>query len=172
LLRAVNVGGRKLPMARLREICGGLGWKRVGTYIQSGNVVFEAPGQDGPLEQALEAAIHAEFGLDVPVVVRSAAEWAELAAANPFAQAAREAPNRVQLIVSKRPLAADAADKLMARAQAGERVEAAGGGLWFHFPDGVARSKLTPSLIHKACGSPATGRNYRTVLKLREMLES
>ena len=35
LLRAVNVGGRKLPMAELRALCGELGWEDVRTYIQS-----------------------------------------------------------------------------------------------------------------------------------------
>ena len=172
LLRAVNVGGRKLPMAALRETCGRLGWTQVATYIQSGNIVFEATGSDAALEAALEQAIAREFGLDVPVVVRSRAHWAKLAAANPFARAARDAPNRLQLLVSKRPPAADAADKLAARAQAGEQVAAAGGGLWIHFPEGVARSKLTPAAIDKAIGSPATGRNYRTVIKLKEMLEA
>ena len=171
LLRAVNVGGRKLPMAKLREVCAELGWKDVATYIQSGNLLFDASGKDGALERVLEEAIEAEFGLDVPVIVRSAAEWAKLAASNPFRQAARDAPNRLQLLVSKKPPADDAAEKLMAKAQAGEQVKAVAGGLWFHFPEGIARSKLTPSLIDKACGSPATGRNYRTVIKLKEMLE-
>jgi uncharacterized protein (DUF1697 family) len=172
LLRAVNVGGRKLPMAALRELCSGLGWQDVATYIQSGNVLFEASGKDAALEQALEAAIVAKFGLDVPVVIRTASEWAKLAASNPFEKTAREAPNRLQLLVAKRPPARDAAETLMARAQDGEQVVAVAGGLWFHFREGIARSKLTPKLIDKACGSPATGRNYRTVVKLKEMLEA
>ena len=170
LLRAVNVGGRKVPMAQLRDLCAGLGWQDVATYIQSGNLLFEAPGTDSALEKTLERAIEVEFGLDVPVIVRSAAEWAKLAASYPFEKTARDAPNRLQLLVSKKPLATDAAEKLRARAQAGEEVEAVAGGLWVHFPEGVARSKLTPSLIDKACGSPATARNYRTVVKLEEML--
>ena len=85
MLRAVNVGGRKLPMAALREQCGQLGWTQVATYIQSGNIVFEATGSDAALEAALEQAIAREFGLDVPVIVRTRAQWAKLAAANPFA---------------------------------------------------------------------------------------
>jgi len=172
LLRAVNVGGRKLPMAALRDLCAALGWEDVATYIQSGNVVFTANGKTEEIEAELEQAIEREFGLDVPVVVRTAAQWTKLADSNPFAKAGAEAPNRLQLLVSKRPPAPDAAQKLMERARDGERVEAVQGGLWFHFPEGVARSKLTPSLIDRACGSPATGRNYRTVQKLREMLES
>lgn len=171
LLRAVNVGGRKLPMAGLRDLCGELGWADVETYIQSGNLVFRAKGKADALEAELEKAIKARFGLDVPVMVRTAAQWAALAAANPFADVARDEPNRLQLLISKHPPKADAAETLMERARAGETVEAAGGGLWFHFPEGVGTSKLTPALIDKACGSPSTSRNWRTVVKLREMVE-
>lgn len=172
LLRAVNVGGRKLPMADLRALCGELGWEEVETYIQSGNVLFTAAGRPDALEAQLEKAIDDRFGLDVPVIVRSAAQWAGYADSNPFPKAARDAPNRLQLLVSKRPPAANAADSLMERADAGEAVKAADGALWFHFPEGIARSKLTPALIDKACGSPSTARNWRTVLKLRERSEA
>ena len=172
LLRAVNVGGRKLPMSGLRELCETLGWKDVATYIQSGNVVFTAAGKAAKVEAALETAIEKEFGFDVPVIVRTGAQWTRLVAANPFTRVAREAPNFLHLVVSKRAPAGDAADKLQARGQAGEKVEAVPGGLWIHFPEGVGQSKLTPSLIDRACGSPATARNYRTVLKLKEMLEA
>ncbi len=171
LLRAVNVGGRKLAMADLRALCAGLGWMDVATYIQSGNVVFTMEAGSDELESALETVIRRQLHLDVPVIVRTAAQWTRLAASNPFAKAVRDEPNRLQMLVSKRPPNSDAVETLMARAQAGERVEAAGGALWLHYPQGVGTSKLTPSLIDKACGSPATGRNYRTVLKLREMLE-
>jgi uncharacterized protein (DUF1697 family) len=172
LLRAVNVGGRKLPMAELRALCGELGWKDVETYIQSGNLVFTAPGKAEVLEAKLEEAIDDRFGLDVPAIVRTASQWADLAAANPFPKVAGEEPNRLQLLVSKRPPGADAARKLMERARAGEAVEAAGGALWFHFPEGVGTSKLTPALIDKAAGSPSTSRNWRTVIKLKEMAQA
>jgi uncharacterized protein (DUF1697 family) len=171
LLRAVNVGGRKLPMAELRALCGELGWEDVQTYIQSGNLVFTAPGKGDEIERRLEEAIKERFGMDVPVMVRTASQWADYAAANPFPKAAEDEPNRLQLLVSKETPGADAAGKLMERAQAGESVKAAGGALWFHFPAGVGTSKLSPSLIDKAAGSPSTGRNWRTVLKLREMAQ-
>jgi uncharacterized protein (DUF1697 family) len=171
LLRAVNVGGRKLQMAELRALCAELGWEAVETYIQSGNVVFTANGQPDALESTLEKAIKERFDLDVPVIVRTAAQWAGYAKANPFPEAAEAEPKALQLLVSKRPPHGDAADRLMARAQGGEIVKAAGGALWFHFPEGIARSKLTPALIDKACGSPSTSRNWPTVLKLKEMAE-
>ena len=51
LLRAVNVGGRKLPMAELRALCAELGWDDVATYIQSGNIVFTAKGKAEAIEK-------------------------------------------------------------------------------------------------------------------------
>ena len=171
LLRAVNVGGRKLPMAELRSLCAGLGWADVETYIQSGNLVFAAPGKAEAIEKTLEEAIKDRFGLEVPVIVRSASQWAAYVAANPFAKVAAEEPKRLQLLVSKRTPESGAAEKLMQRARAGETVKSAGGALWFHFPEGAGTSKLTPAIIDKAAGSPSTSRNWRTVLKLQELAQ-
>lgn len=172
LLRAVNVGGRKLPMAELRALCARLGWTDVATYIQSGNVVFSAPGRPEVNEETLERAIEQEFGLDVPVVVRSQADWAKYPGLSPFPDAAKEEPNKLHLLLSKHPPAKDAAETIQARARAGERVKQAGDGLWIHYPEGAGASKLSPSLIDRAIGSPATARNFNTVLKLLEMLEA
>jgi len=172
LLRAVNVGGRKLPMAELRALCGKLGWRDVATYIQSGNLVFTAAGKSEAIEKALEQAIAEGFGLDVPVVVRTAAQWADYPSRNPFAKAARDEPNRLILLLSKSPPATGAEDVIQARATAGEIVKRAGDALWIHFPEGAGTSKLTPSLIDRAIGSPATSRNHNSVMKLKEMLEA
>ena len=172
LLRAINVGGRMLPMAELRAICADLGWRNVRTYIASGNVLFDAEGSAAANEAALEAAIAARFPFKVPVVVRTATQWAAYPGSNPFPDAARDAPNRLLMLLSKRPPAAAAEDAIAARAAAGERVRRAGEALWIHFPEGSGTSKLTPSAIDKAIGSPSTSRNYRTVVKLKEMLES
>lgn len=54
LLRGVNVGGNMLKMDRLRELCTELGAKNARTYVQSGNVVFEAQQTAPHWAQALE----------------------------------------------------------------------------------------------------------------------
>jgi len=172
LLRAVNVGGRKLPMAELRALSAELGWSDVATYIQSGNLVFSAPGKAEEIEAVLERAIEKTFGLDVPVIVRSKAEWAKYPALNPFPAVAKDTPAKLHILLSKRPPAKDAADVIQARAKAGEQIRQAGDALWLHYPEGAGTSKLTPSLIDRATGSPGTARNYNTLLKLKEMLEA
>lgn len=171
LLRGINVGGRVLPMAALRKLCAKLGWQEITTYIASGNLLFEALGSQGALEAALEQAILDEFGMKVPVVVRTAAQLHAYLDGNPFPEAARDEPNRLLLLVPKRRPAADAEKKLQARAENGERVGRAGDALWVWFPNGIARSKLSPLLIDKLVDSPATSRNWRTIKHLHEMLQ-
>lgn len=172
LLRAINVGGRKVPMAELRALCADLGWTDVATYIQSGNIVFAAPGGDAAVEEALEKALAARFGFEVPVIVRTADEWAGYAAGSPFPEVETTAPNALLLAASKRPLSPGAAEALQERARDGELVREKQGALWVHFAGGIARSKLTPALFDKLAGSPVTARNWRTVVTLHEMLRA
>jgi uncharacterized protein (DUF1697 family) len=170
LLRAVNVGGRKLPMAELRTLCTEIGWADAATYIASGNVVFTASGTRETHEAQLEEAVLERFAMDVPTIVRSAEDWRTYAPACPFFDAARDAPNRLLIYLSKRPPVPGADAAIQAKAGDGERVALAGDALWIHFPEGSGRSKLTPSLIDRLLGSPSTSRNHNTLVKLGEML--
>src|ERR1700755_579044 len=96
LLRAVNVGGTgKLPMTELKAMCEDLAFTRVRTYIASGNVVFSSRKSEAAVKAALEKRLQAYAGKPVGVMVRSAAEMAQIAADNPFPKAA---PNRTVAI--------------------------------------------------------------------------
>lgn len=172
LLRAVNVGGRKLPMAELRAKCAALGWTNVATYIQSGNIVFDADSTPAEAAAALEALIARDYGYAAPAIVRTAAQWAAYAPACPFPDAARDAPNRLMMMLSKAPPAPDAAALIQARTQHGEHIAAVGDAIWIHYPGGQQDTKLTPAAIDKAVGSVATARNHRTVVTLQEMLKA
>ena len=83
-LRAVNLGKRKVEMARLKAVAEGLGYGDVWTYINSGNVVFDAKGAARHLEKAMEKALEAEFGFECTTFVRTAAELEKTLAATPF----------------------------------------------------------------------------------------
>jgi uncharacterized protein (DUF1697 family) len=163
---------RKLPMADLRALCAKIGLERPQTYIQSGNLLVDAAGGETALRRLLEKECAARFGFAVDIIVRTAAEWDGYVAANPFASDAKAVPKMVHLYLSRDPLNSGAAETLAQRAQSGERIETAGGALWIDYgAKGVARSKLSPTLIDKACGSPATGRNWNSVLQISKMIE-
>ena len=83
-LRAVNLGKRRTPNARLIEIAADLGHADAWTHVNSGNLVFDATGTRGALEKAFEKALEAEFGFAVETFVRSAAELRKALALEPF----------------------------------------------------------------------------------------
>ena len=58
------------------------------------------------------------------------------------------------------------------KAQAGRRSRRRARRSGSIIPSGVGISKLSPALIDKASGSPTTGRNCRTVVKLKKMPEA
>jgi uncharacterized protein (DUF1697 family) len=86
LLRAVNVGGTKLPMADLRALLVGLGLTNVRTYLQSGNAVFSTRDDDPAqaLATAIEVRIERDLGPRVGVLVLPGEGIGDVAAANPF----------------------------------------------------------------------------------------
>jgi uncharacterized protein (DUF1697 family) len=173
LMRGINVGSaRKLPMVDLRALCVRLGLERPRTYIQSGNLLVDAKGNGAALRRLLEKEIAACFGFAVDVIVRTAADWENYVAANPFAGDVKALPNMVHLYLPRDPLKSGAAKALEQRAQSGERIGAAAGALWIDYgANGVARTKLSPGLIDKACGSPTTGRNWNSVSAISKMIE-
>lgn len=171
LLRGINVGGhKKVPMAELRAVAQGLGLTNVATYIQSGNLLFDAPAGAAKHEAALEAALADHFGFEVAVLVRTAKQVRALPAANPFRAEAAATPKLVMLMLTKAAPRADAPVALAERATADERAALAGGALWLHLPNGSARSKWTPALLARLAGSTTTTRNWNTLLKLVELL--
>lgn len=89
-LRAVNVGRRRVQMARLAEIVGSLGYADVWTHINSGNVVFDGSGERSALEHRIETALEDEFGFEVTTFVRTVPELRRVLALEPFSLAARD----------------------------------------------------------------------------------
>ena len=175
LLRGINVGGnRKVPMAMLTEACRKAGYHDVLHYIQSGNLALTAPGTAADVEAALEKIIAKQFGFDVPVITRSAAQWKKYAAGSPFPSAEKTTPNLLMLCLSKSKPLAGAVEALRERATFGEKIEARGDALWVSYADAgaVAKSKLSTAFFDKVVGSTVTARNFNTVLKLQAMADA
>ncbi len=86
LLRGVNVGGKTmLSMAELKTSLSAAGFTNVRTYINSGNVIFEASGQSDCLQLGRHISDHIRqtFKLEVAAVVFSAARWRQVVADAP-----------------------------------------------------------------------------------------
>jgi uncharacterized protein (DUF1697 family) len=172
LLRAVNVGGRTLAMADLKAMLADIGLASARTLLQSGNVVFDSAGRGGAaLETFLERETAKRLKLEADYLVRTAAEWTSIIAANPFPREAKDDPAHLVVMPLKgAPTKADIA-ALEATIKGREYVRAKGRELYMVYPDGIGRSKLTIAVIEKTLATRGTARNWNTVLKLRALAE-
>ncbi|HEV2737817.1 MAG TPA: DUF1697 domain-containing protein [Candidatus Elarobacter sp.] len=173
LIRGINVGGHVMvAMADLRAFFGALGFRDARTLLQSGNVVFSGTAQtDAELEVRLEKEAAKRLGLRTSFLVRSAAEWADVVARNPFPNEAQRDPSRLHVMFLKSAPAAPAVEALQAAVTGPEVVRAGARHLYITYPDGAGRSKLTGALIEKKLGTTGTARNWNTVLKLAALAE-
>lgn len=169
LLRGINVGGRnKVAMAALRKTCEAAGCTDVATYIQSGNVVLESPLPAAGLRAALEEAIADRLGVSPVVVVRTPAELAKVIAGNPFPNA-DTGHLHVAFLAGK--LDSETAAALAELEFPPEELAARDTEIYLHLPNGLGRAKL-PVALGRRLPVPSTVRNWRTVTKLRELLDA
>jgi len=169
VLRAVNVGGRSMPMADLRAMVEGLGFTDVRTLLQSGNLVFRGEGNADAIEARLEAASEQRFGFQADFLVRDLTEWDAMIAANPFKDEARDQPARLGVAMLKAPAPAEGLAALTAWIKGREYVAAHGRAAYVVYPDGMGASKLLLPVIERHLGSGGTMRNWNTVLKLADL---
>jgi uncharacterized protein (DUF1697 family) len=160
LLRAINVGGRVVPMAELRAAVEAAGGEEPRTYIQSGNVVFRHTGRTREaLAAQLERAVDERCGVATTVVLRTAAELADVLAAHPFG--ADTSRTHVGF------LAAAPAEPVDLERD-GERAVSDGAHVYLSYPAGLGRAKLTAAALERRLG-PMTVRNWRTVTRLGDL---
>jgi uncharacterized protein (DUF1697 family) len=171
LLRAVNVGGIKVSTADLKVLLVNLGFEDVRTLLNSGNVVFRGKSKAGAdLEKLLEAEFAKKAGRPTEFFVRTAEEWKSIIDRNPMTDEARRDPGHLLVVVLKRAPSNQEVESLRAAIVGPEIVQADGKQAYIYYPAGVGQSKLTAKLIEKHLGSPGTGRNWNTVLKLAAMV--
>jgi len=173
LLRAVNVGGRKALASDLNSMMAQLGFENGRTLLASGNLVFRREGTtEAELTARLEAESEKRLGFRTDYLVRSAAEWHALVAANPYPGAARDDPAHLVAMPLKQAPGPDAVESLRAAIVGRERVEAVGRTAYLAYPDGIGESKLTIAIIEKKLATRGTARNWNTVLKLDALASS
>ena len=169
LLRAVNVGGRKLLMADLVRIAGAAGFDAPATLLASGNVILGTGFSDALTAERLAAAILGDVGLDTEVMVRDRTGLEAVVAGNPCPDQARDEPSRwMAMFLTGEPVGDMAA--LAAACSAGERVWAGPGCLYIWYPQGAGTSRLTTAVIERRLNVRGTMRNWNTVRKLAALV--
>jgi uncharacterized protein (DUF1697 family) len=169
-LRGINVGSKnKLPMKDLAALFRDAGCEHVQTYIQSGNVVFQAaPALAQRIPALIAKAISENFGYRVPVVARTADEFRQVAHDNPFLRSDADPRTLHVMFLMDLPDATTVAELDPARSTP-DAFLVRGREIYLHCPGGMARTKWTNQYFDSSLGTTSTARNWRTVLKLVEL---
>lgn len=174
LLRGINVGGKnKIKMDELRKAMESIGFSRVQTYIQSGNVLFESKEKAETLQTQIEQEIERVFGFSINVVVRTDKELARIIEGCPFSEEAiteaelsSEGESLYVGLLQDVPLQ-DGINRLHAYKSENEEYHLEGREIYLLFRKSIRNSKLANNL--QKLGVPATVRNWKTINKLQAM---
>lgn len=163
LIRSINVGGKNIvPMKVLKQLLEDNGYKRVQTYIQSGNVILQAKTASS---EALSKLMNSRFGFWPDIVLIEKSEFATIVQRNPYNE---EDGKLIHFyFCDESPVLNN--EKVTHYKADSEKISVVGNVLYLSAPDGIGRSKLVANMA--AClGVTATGRNLNTVNKLSDML--
>jgi uncharacterized protein (DUF1697 family) len=173
MLRGVNVGGHNLvKMDALRALYHSLKLRDPQTYVQSGNILFHTDERDTEaLAARIQKGIERKHGFRPSVIVRTTAELRAAIAANPFAARKEIDPRKLLVYFLTHDPGREVRQKVLAINIDPEELHMRGRELYIYFPNGVARPKLSWSVLDRTLGAPGTARNWNSVTKMLEMAE-
>lgn len=172
LLRGVNVGGNSMiSMSALKKSFETMGFTHVSTYINSGNVIFNAKDTDArKLEQKIERMLVKEYELNSKVVLRSLSEMEKLLQSLPR-EWDGDSSWRYNVIFLRHTIDSE---EILAELPANSDVEQVtyrpGALLWSAHVDQISRSKMS-KLSSRKIFQDMTVRNLNTTRKLCELMK-
>jgi uncharacterized protein (DUF1697 family) len=166
LLRGINVGSSKrIAMADLRAMMAALGYGDVETLLQSGNVVYSSDETPEQCARRISERLAADMRMDIPVVVRTAAELASVVERNPLREQATDPRRHHVVFLSQRPHP-ELVEALKGEPAADELCVVDGREVFVWWPQGAHRARLSHAFLERRLKVTATARNWNTVEKL------
>lgn len=166
LLRCINVGkSGRVSMEKLRGAFESFGLKHVASYIQSGNIFFDA-GARGPNLDQLESHIEQAIGFRSPIAVRTVEALQRAVEHSPFVAKTPGAEERFMILLPTRKLSG-AVTVPSASAKGDAKIVAASGSEFFAVMSLVNGRPGNPvALVERTAGVPITARFFHTMLEI------
>lgn len=169
LLRGINVSGKnKILMKDLVEMFVHLGFRNVESYIQSGNVLFDADVEDPKqLEASISGGIKEKFGYDVKTFVRTKAQLREVLNRCPFSITQLKENEQLYFSLLESPHKDDDISPEV-RAKTEDEFTILGDTIYLLCRKGYGTTLLSNTFFEKKLKTTATTRNLTTIQKLSE----
>ena len=171
LLRGINVGGNNiLPMKDLRALLADLGYEKVKTYIQSGNIILSSKERSAlKIASDISAAIDEKFGFTPRAFALTREQLENVLESNPYKDFSNE--KDVHFFFLSEPAKGTSVDLFDDIRKENEDCTLTREVFYLHAPDGIGRSKIAEK-AERLLGVPVTVRNLRSVLKVSELANS
>lgn len=168
--RGINVGGKNiLLMKDLTGIMEDLGYKNIKTYIQSGNAIFLTKNSTkDKIAEEMGVSILTHHGFKPKILLITENELREAIKNNPFST---DNGKMLHFFFLDAAPANPDLERLAALKSASEEYKLLNNTFYLYAPDGIGRSKLAAK-AEQYLGVPATARNWNTVGKIFEMLNT
>lgn len=172
MLRGINVGGQKqIRMQTLRGIYEELGFTRVRSYVQSGNVIFESMEQDPSfLMKQIESRIELKCGFPVPVFIRQVHELGRILTGNPFIIDRNEDTSKLHVTFLYQAPPDTVWSKLVTPSDAPDEFAQGEMAIYLYCPNGYGKTRLSNSFFEQKLGVLVTTRNWNTVNALYDLV--
>ncbi len=173
ILRGINVGGKKsVKMDLLKKMYEELGFTKVTTYIQSGNVIFDATKATiKKIQESLEKKIIATYGFDVPVIVLSKKTLQNIISNNPLLNNKSINPDFLHITFLADKPNLDNQQTILDKKQAEEEILITECAVYLYCPKGYGITKLSNTFLESKLQVTATTRNWKTTLELYKLAE-
>ena len=155
-------------MADLRSLFGSLGFKNVRTLLNSGNVVYEAPGSlPSTSASRIEKAVLDRLGFVSRITVLTAAELTSIIDENSLKKIA-DNPSRLLVTILTNPADRKQIQPLLKQKWTPETLALGKRAVYLWTPEGILKSKAAVA-VARIVGDGATSRNWATILKLQAL---
>lgn len=170
LFRGINVSGqKKIIMKDLISYMEEIGLKNLKTYIQSGNLSFLSELNSIELVKLIQAKIETEYRFFAPVIIFTKEEINKLVEQNPYVKTSAEIKYLYITFLSDYP-----ENKLVENIKKikfnndefiiSDRI------IYGFLPGGYGKTKINNNFFENKLKVSATTRNWKTALKLKEMV--
>ncbi len=169
LLRGINVNpSTRVAMADLRALVSELGYSRVRTLLQSGNVVVDS--SVAPEVTVIEKAITTVTGVRSRVIALAEPDFRAISSANPLLDVSDDLSKMVITFLAE-PVRVSEIERPTDAELAPERLVLTSRAVYQWCPEGILQSRLKPNWWRQF-GLAATTRNVRTVGRILELLDA
>lgn len=175
-LRGINVGGHnKIKMAELKGMFESMGFQRVQTYIQSGNVLFASEDDAETLRIQIEQEIEKVFSISITVIIRTALDLEGIIKNCPFSEEKllKAASSKVETFYVSLLLDSptqEAVEQLAAFQSESDELRIQHREVYLLLRDGIRNSRLANNLNKLNVSS--TIRNWKTLNKINALAKA